>query len=133
MRIEHRSANGLIDRRTFCAAVGATALRALVPQSAVAEPANDQGDSAQPESITGNGEWTYKVSAGWGRLPAGTVFGGTHGGIATDKAGHVYVSTQSATGILVYSPDGSLLKTIANQYPEVHSMVYAEEHGADYL
>jgi hypothetical protein len=83
--------------------------------------------------ITGNGEWTYKVSAGWGRLPAGTVFGGTHGGIATDKAGHVYVSTQSATGILVYSPDGSLLKTIANQYPEVHSMVYAEENGAEYF
>ena len=65
------------------------------------------------------------VSAGWGQLPAGTVFGGTHGGIATDKAGHVYVSTQSETGILVYAPDGTLLKTIANQYPEVHSMVYA--------
>jgi len=82
---------------------------------------------------TGNGEWTYRVVEGWGQLPAGTAFGGTHGGIATDKAGHVYVSTQSETGVLVYSPDGVLLKTIAHEYPEVHSMVYAEESGEEYL
>jgi hypothetical protein len=82
---------------------------------------------------TGNGEWTYEVVQGWGQLPAGTSFGGTHGGITSDKAGHVYVSTQSETGVLVYSPDGVLLKTIASEYPEVHSMVYAQEGGQEYL
>jgi hypothetical protein len=45
----------------------------------------------------------------------------------------VYVSTQSETGVLVYSPDGGLLKTIANEYPEVHSMVYVQENGDEYL
>jgi hypothetical protein len=133
MRKEHRPANAIVDRRTFCSVAGAAALTALAAPPAGAEAAMDEGGSAQPELTTGNGEWTYKVSAGWGRLPAGTVFGGTHGGIATDKAAHVYVSTQSATGILVYSPDGSLIKTIANQYPEVHSIVFAEEDGAEYL
>lgn len=82
---------------------------------------------------TGNGEWTYRVVEGWGRLPAGTSFGGTHGAIATDRAGNVYVSTQSETGVLVYSPEGALLKTIANDLPEVHSMVYVEEKGAEYF
>ncbi len=82
---------------------------------------------------TGNGEWTYDIVQGWGQLPAGTSFGGTHGGIATDKAGHVYVSTQSETGVLVYGQDGVLLKTIAHDFPEVHSMVYAEEDGEEYL
>jgi hypothetical protein len=82
---------------------------------------------------TGNGEWIYRVVEGWGQLPAGTAFGGTHGGVATDKAGHVYVSTQSETGVLVYSPGGVLVKTIAHEYPEVHSMVYAEEGGEEYL
>ena len=82
---------------------------------------------------TGNGEWTYRIVEKWGHLPAGTSFGGTHGGIATDKAGNVYVSTQSETGVLVYSPDGALLRTIANEYPEVHSMVHAEEDGSEYL
>ncbi len=33
--------------------------------------------------------------------------------------------------MLVYGPDGILLKTIANEYPEVHSMVHAEEDGEE--
>ena len=133
MNEEHRSAYAVVDRRTFCAAAGAAVLVALAPLPAGAAQAMEESAPAQRELITGNGEWTYTISPGWGRLPAGTVFGGTHGAIATDKAGRVYVSTQSATGILVYSSDGSLLKTIANQYPEVHSMVYAEENGVEYF
>jgi hypothetical protein len=83
--------------------------------------------------MTGNGEWTYRIVPGWGALPAGTTFGGTHGGIAQDRAGHIYVSTQSETGVLVYNPDGVLIKTIASQYPEVHSIVYAQENGDEFL
>lgn len=82
---------------------------------------------------TGNGEWTYRVVPGWGQLPAGTAFGGTHGGIVTDKSGNLYVSTQSETGVLVYSPDGVLLKTVAHEYPEVHSIVHAVEDGEEYF
>jgi hypothetical protein len=85
------------------------------------------------ELCTGNGEWTYRVVVGWGRLPPGTEFGGTHGGIAVDHAGHVYVSTQSDTGILVYSPGGTLLRTIASSYPEVHSIHCALEDGDEFL
>ena len=82
---------------------------------------------------TGNGEWTYQVDPSWGKLPDGVSFGGTHGAIATDKAGNMYVSTQSETGVLVYGPDGVLLRTIVHQYPEIHSMFYAEENGDEYL
>ena len=82
---------------------------------------------------TGNGAWTYRVVSGWGQLPAGKSFGGTHGGIATDNAGRLYVSTQSETGVLVYDLDGKLLKTIANEYPEVHSLVHAEEDNEEYF
>jgi hypothetical protein len=53
-----------------------------------------------------------------------------HGAIAYDNAGIVYVSTQSTTGVLVYNRDGSLVRTTANAYPEVNSMVHAEEGGA---
>ncbi len=49
------------------------------------------------------------------------------------QGGYVYISTQSETGILVYSPEGALLKAIASEYPEVHSMVYAEENGEEYF
>ena len=83
--------------------------------------------------LTGNGEWTYRTVPDWGRLPEGKTFGGTHGAIASDKAGHVYVSTQSETGLLVYTPDGKLLRSIATAYPEIHSLVHVEESGEEYF
>jgi hypothetical protein len=100
---------------------------------AEAKASSPDPGSASPATETGNGEWTYRVDPDWGRLPAGVSFGGTHGGIATDKAGNMYVSTQSETGVLVYGPNGALLKTMAHEYPEIHSMVYAEENGDEYL
>jgi len=130
---KNQTAKGVFNRRSFCAVAGAAAAAALAGARAEAESGLAGEDAPGVKLQTGNGEWTYEVVAGWGRLPAGTAFGGTHGGIATDKAGNVYVSTQSETGVLVYGADGELKKTIANEYPEVHSMVYAEEGGNEYL
>jgi peptidylamidoglycolate lyase len=73
------------------------------------------------------------VVPGWGQLPPGPIFGGTHGAVAEDKAGRIYVSMQSTTGILVYDRQGALLRTIAHEYPEVHSMFHAEESGEEYF
>jgi hypothetical protein len=117
------------NRRTFMSVVGiagaAPAMSALLPA--------ETKTSTMPAVLTGNGEWTHEVVLGWGSLPSGTSFGGTHGAIAQDKAENIYVSTQSATGVLVYNRDGSLIRTIANAYPEVHSMVHAEEHGEEFF
>jgi len=124
---------GTFDRRRFCTLTGVAGLAALAGGHAMAEENQSACTPAETQLRTGNGEWTYRIVPNWGELPAGTVFGGTHGGIATDKSGHIYISTQSQMGILVYAPDGTLLKTIANQYPEVHSIVYAEEGGTKYL
>ena len=122
------SAEAPLNRRRFFAVAGVSALASLAPT----QSASAQCDTTQA-ARTGNGEWTYHVAPEWGQLPPGTVFGGTHGAIATDQAGRVYVSTQSETGILVYSPEGHLLKTIAHEYPEVHSIFYAQENGVEYL
>jgi hypothetical protein len=124
---------GRFDRRKFCAVTGGAALATLAGTRAKAEARAPAEDTASVTMRTGNGEWTYEVVAGWGQLPAGTVFGGTHGAIATDNAGHVYVSTQSETGILVYTPDGALKTTIANEYPEVHSIFHAQEGDGELL
>lgn len=121
------------SRRTFIAAAGATMLAAAVPASAHPSEKDFEMQASSQTLLTGNGEWTYEVTSGWGALPAGTNFGGTHGAVAQDSAGSIYVSTQSTTGILVYSPDGRLLKTIAGDFPEVHSMVHAEENGVEYF
>jgi hypothetical protein len=116
-----------IRRRTFLAAAGITA---LAHGRSVSTPSMS---GSEPRQVTGNGEWTYAVVSGWGALPAGTSFGGTHGAIAQDKAGNIYVSTQSNTGVLVYDSDGRLLRKIATSYPEVHSLVFAAEGGEEFL
>jgi hypothetical protein len=117
-----------MKRRDFCAITGMAAVGSLMGSKARAET-----NSQETLMKTGNGEWTYQIVPGWGQLPPGTAFGGTHGGIATDKAGHLYVSTQSSTGVLVYDREGKLVKTIASEYPEVHSLVYADEGGTEYF
>jgi hypothetical protein len=116
-----------LTRRNFLVAAGALGLTA--PQGQAEPKAAVPG----PDDLTGNGEWLYRVAPGWGHLPAGTEFGGTHGGITADQAGLVYVSTQSTTGILVYRADGTLVRTIVPQYPEVHSMVYTIENGEEHI
>ena len=62
-----------MDRRTFLAVAG---VAALAPRRLVS--ASSESSSA-PRQLTGNREWTYAVVSGWGKLPAGTTFGGTRG------------------------------------------------------
>jgi hypothetical protein len=122
-----------MNRRKFCATTGGAAFGLLLGRGAHAEARSEEPALDSTELQTGNGEWTYRVVSNWGQLPPGTAFGGTHGGIATDQAGLLYVSTQSETGVLVYDRDGKLLKTIAGEYPEIHSMVYAKEKDGEYF
>jgi len=118
-----------IDRRTFLGAAGTTALAPGLRASA-----SSSSDLVPRRlELTGNGKWTYQVVPGWGALPAGTTFGGTHGAVAEDRAGHIYVTTQSHAGVLVYGPDGTLLRKIATAYPEIHSLVIVPEGGEEYL
>jgi hypothetical protein len=133
MTQNRHSANDGINRRTFVGAAGVATLATLFTSRAIAENTGGGATDMQTELLTGNGEWTYRVIADWGRLPEGTHFGGTHGGIAQDKAGNIYVSTQSETGVLVYGPDGALVKTIAGDYPEIHSLIHAEENGQEFF
>ena len=127
-----REANTM-NRREFCAITGVAVLGTFWAPKHTRIQTSEERSLDSPQLQTGNGEWTYRVVSDWGQLPAGKMFGGTHGGIATDKAGNLYVSTQSTTGVLVYDRDGKLLKTIANEYPEVHSLVYANENNDEYF
>ena len=120
-----------MKRRQFLTLTGGAAVGSLFGSNAHAD--NRSEEAMSTTSRTGNGAWTYDVVPGWGQLPAGTAFGGTHGGIATDNDGRLYVSTQSETGVLVFDREGKLLKTIAHEYPEVHSLVHAEENGQEYF
>ena len=80
-----RTENGVIDRRSFCAVTGVAALATLAIPRAKAATAVPGAEETTMKVQTGNGEWTYEVVSGWGQLPAGIAFGGTHGAITTDN------------------------------------------------
>jgi len=122
-----------LNRRSFGALAAVSALGSFAGSSSAVRAEGSEEHTSGSRPRTGNGEWTYEVVPHWGQLSVGKQFGGTHGAISSDKAGNLYVSTQSETGILVYEPSGRLLKTIANQYPEVHSLHYFVEDGNEFF
>src|SRR5579859_5017140 len=121
-----------MNRRAFGSAAAVSALVAFTG-GAVGRAESSEEHAGGLQYRTGNGEWTYEVAPHWGQVPAGKSFGGTHGAISSDKAGNLYVSTQSETGVLVYDRAGKLIRTIANQYPEVHSLHYSVEDGNEFF
>ena len=122
-----------LNRRVFSSAAAVSALVAFAGGTSTLRAEGREESTAGSQLRTGNGEWTYDVVPHWGQPPQGKQFGGTHGAINSDKAGNLYVSTQSETGVLVYDLNGRLLRTIANQYPEVHSLHYSVEDGTEFF
>ncbi len=88
------------------------------------------GDGPQTAVHTGNGAWSYEAVPHWGELPDGKIIGPTHGGVVVDEqSGLIYVSTDSELSVLVYQPDGKLVKTIAPACRGFHAMAIRQENG----
>lgn len=86
-----------------------------------------------PAAPMGQGKWRFEVEPGWAKTPADQPFGATHGGVAVDKAGNIYVSTQTPDGILVFAPDGKLLRKLAGDRSSIHGLLLREEGGKEFL
>lgn len=101
------------------------------PDANAPKPADDT-KPALPV-VTGTGENTFATVPGWGHIPDKVVIGPTHGGVVVDKKGSIYISTDSANGIFVFAPDGSLEKNIAKEFPGIHGMMIREENGEQFI
>jgi DNA-binding beta-propeller fold protein YncE len=86
-----------------------------------------------PAGTLGSGAWRYEVVPGWTKLPENVNLGPTHGGVLVDKAGLVYVTSDGPAGILVFSPDGKLLRTIAPEVNGIHGLVLRNEGGQEFI
>lgn len=88
-------------------------------------------DCALPEGDS----MTYQSVPGWCQVPGGReTLGPTHGAIVVDKEGRIYCSMDSGEyGILVYQPDGSLLRSIAKGLAGIHGMCIREEDGVEWI
>ena len=108
-------------------------LLALTAHDPVLEAAPRDALAVTATVRTGSGEWTFESVAGWAKLPEDKPLGPTHGGVAVDKSGRVYVASDGPCGILVFAKDGKLEKTIAGDHAGCHSLLLVEEEGEEFL
>lgn len=63
--------------------------------------------------------------------PDNQPIGPAHGGAAVDRAGNIYVSTDTARGILVFGPSGKFLRAVGPSF--VHGLFLRRERDGEYL
>ncbi|MFD0894501.1 hypothetical protein KBB96_06225 [Luteolibacter ambystomatis] len=115
-------------RRDFLALAGAgLAASSLQRTAAAPEP-----PAIQP-ARTGNGDFVFETLPGWGATTGGVASGPTHGGIARDKAGRIYASTDGPASVLVYGADGKFSHTIAKEFAGIHQLQIVEENGEEFI
>ena len=62
--------------------------------------------------VTGNGQHRFEINTHWQSFSDGNEMGSTHGGVAVDKNGNVYVTTDKERGIAVFSSGGKFLRKV---------------------
>jgi len=112
---------------------------------AIAHPDSDQPAPPDGLAVTsviqaGSGDNTYRSVPEWGQFPEGRkTLGPTHGGVVVDKQGLIYVTLdkppagEKPVGIVVYSADGKIVRTIANDLWGIHGLCINEENGEQFL
>src|SRR2546427_5955643 len=63
--------------------------------------------------------------------PDGQSLGPCHGGVVLDKAGNIYVSTDTERGIVIFSPAGKFLRAVGPT--RIHGLEVREENGVEYI
>src|SRR5579871_1986979 len=63
--------------------------------------------------------------------PDNQSLGPVHGGAAVDRAGNVYISTDTPRGILVFGPDGKYLRCFGPT--QIHGLYLRRERDGEYL
>jgi len=65
------------------------------------------------------------------RDPGGEALGPCHGGTVIDRAGNIYITTDTPRGILVFSPRGNFLRSFGPT--RIHGLELRREHGIEYI
>ncbi len=63
--------------------------------------------------------------------PGGQQLGPCHGGVVIDKAGNIYVTTDTERGIVVFSHEGKYLRALGPT--RIHGLEILQEKGVEYI
>ena len=116
---------------TMKATVGVLAL-AMVG-AAMAHEGHEHGAKGEIYTVavaTGSGEHTYENVPWWGTTENKGV-GRTNGGVAIDKAGRIYVSSDTPEGIMIFDTAGKRVGKVGPT--KVHNLIIREEDGVEHL
>jgi sugar lactone lactonase YvrE len=69
----------------------------------------------------------------WLKLGGATLLGATHGGVAMDREGRMYCSTDGPRSVIVFAPDGSTAHQFAPEFAGIHALTVGEEAGEEFL
>lgn len=91
------------------------------------------GKVATSVQKTGNGQFVFETVPGFGAMPDGVNVGPTHGGVAVDGAGDIYVSTEADHGVVKFSADGSFKAGFGPTTKALHSLAIVKEGEKEVL
>jgi DNA-binding beta-propeller fold protein YncE len=63
--------------------------------------------------------------------PGGQPLGPCHGGTVIDKAGNIYITTDTERGVLVFTPEGRFIRSFGPT--RIHGLELRREKGVDYI
>ena len=127
--------NVTIPRRQFLK-VGATVSAALLTGAPFVR-GQDKSGSKLP--VIGSGEYTYEVIHDWGELPAGHVYGNTHG-VAIDAQGEIHIKHTVGAGakvddaVVVFDANGKFVRSWGKEYKGgAHGLHLSREGGEEFF
>src|SRR5215469_5001320 len=83
-------------------------------------------------NLSNAGELKYSLTPNFFEPnPGNQQLGPCHGGVVIDKAGNIYVSTDTPRGIVVFSSKGKFLRAVGPT--RLHAMQIREEKGTEYI
>src|SRR3989442_12086998 len=90
------------------------------------------GISALVSTTTFAAELKYSITPNFfEQNPDHQPLGPCHGGVVIDKAGNIYVTTDTARGIVVFSSAGKFLRAVGPT--RIHGLEVRAENGVQYI
>jgi len=90
------------------------------------------GVLALTSTTTFAGELKYAIAPNYFETnPGNEPLGPCHGGAVIDRAGNIYVTTDTKRGIVVYTPAGKFLRAVGPSH--IHALEIRREKGVEYI
>ena len=107
---------------------------AAVSLLTVALATASQESGAQTSLVLGTDGARYEWQGEWGALPGGVALGSTHGRVAVDALGNVYVQTDTERAVCVFDADGKFLRSFGSGLAGgLHGMALVREGEEEFL